>query len=122
MTARRRASRPAGRLVSVPVTLTDAPVIATDASLGVTFRVTISASRTLAAPTNPTDGQRAIWEVTAAGGAYVLSLATGAAGAFQFGTDVTAIPATASGTTTFIGAVYRSSSARWHVIAVGSGH
>lgn len=122
MTARRSSSRPAGTLTPVPVALTDASVIATDASLGEVFRVTITANRTLSGPINPTDGQRALWEVTASGGAWSISLSTGAAGAFKFGTDVTAVPTIATGTTTFIGAAYRASSQRWHVLAVSSGH
>jgi len=122
MTTRRQASRPAGQLTPVPVVLTDAATITTDASLGITFRATIAASRTLAAPTNPVDGQRAVWEITASGGAWTVTLTTGTAGAFKFGTDFTEIPVVASGTTTFIGAAYRAASARWHVIAVGSGH
>lgn len=122
MTTRRSASRPGGRLTPLPVALTDASVITTDASLGGTFRVTITANRTLAAPTNPDDGQRAVWEVAASGAAYTLTLTTGAAGAFKFGTDFTSIPTIAAGTTTFIGATYRTSSQRWHVLAVGSGH
>ena len=46
-----------------PVTLTDAPVIATDASLSNHFRVTLGGNRVLGNPTNPTDGQKVIWEI-----------------------------------------------------------
>lgn len=106
----------------LPVTLTDAATIATNAALSNYFRVTITSSRTLGIPTNPTDGQRVLWEVTASGGSRVLTLTTGSTGAFKFGTDFTVVPSIASGTTTFIGAVYRSTSSRWHVISVGSGH
>lgn len=122
MTARRSASRPAGRLTPLPVNLTDASTITTDASQGTTFRVTIAASRTLAVPTNPEDGQRATWEVTASGGPWILTLTTGTTGAFKYGTDFTSIPSIVAGTTTFIGAVYRSSVQRWSVVAVTSGH
>jgi hypothetical protein len=106
-----------------PIALTDAATIATNAALGNVFRVTITASRTLGAPTNPTDGQRALWAVTASGtGPWTLTLATGAAGAFKFGTDITAVPAITTGTITYIGAVYSSAAGRWHVLAVGSGY
>jgi hypothetical protein len=106
-----------------PVALTDAATIATNAALGNLFRVTITASRTLAAPTNPTDGQRVQWEVTASGtGPWTLTLATGTAGSFKFGTDITSIPAIATGTTTFVGAEYNATAGRWRVLAVGSGY
>lgn len=122
-----RAVTPAGvdaaLIVGVgPVTLTDAATVATDASLSNYFRVTVTANRTLGIPTNPTDGQRVLWEVTASGANRTLTLTTGATGAFKFGTDFTAIPTIVSGTTTFIGAIYRTSSTRWHVLSVGSGH
>ncbi|MGV9001594.1 MAG: hypothetical protein ACOH18_01400 [Candidatus Saccharimonadaceae bacterium] len=122
-----RAVTPAGLdaalIVGVgPVTLTDAATIATNASLGNYFRVTIAADRTLDIPTNPTDGQRALWEVTASGANRTLTLTLGSTGAFKFGSDFTTIPNIASGTTTFIGCIYRTSSTRWHVLSVGSGH
>lgn len=106
-----------------PVTLTDAATIATDASLGDVFRVTIAASRTLGTPTNPTDGQRARWEVTASGtGPWTLTLTTGAAGSFKFGTSPASLATIATGTTMFIEAFYRTASARWHVILASGGH
>ena len=42
---------------STIVNLVDAPTIATDASLGNYFRVTLGGNRTLGAPTNPTYGK-----------------------------------------------------------------
>lgn len=105
-----------------PVALTDAATVATDASLGNHFRVTIAGNRTLGAPSNPTDGQRAIWEVTASGAIRTLTLATGSSGAFAFGTDITALTATASGTTDYIGAIYNSSAARWRILAYLKGY
>jgi hypothetical protein len=105
-----------------PITLADATTISTDASLSNYFRVTISDNRTLGAPTNPTDGQRAMWEITASGGRYTISPAIGSSGAFKFGSDFSVIPAINASTTTFIGAVYRSSTSRWHILSVGSGH
>jgi hypothetical protein len=105
-----------------PVALTDAATIATDASLSTYFRVAVAGDRTLAAPTNPTDGQRVLWEITASGADRTLTLATGAAGAFKFSTSITSIPVITSGTTLFLGAVYRTASARWHVLAVSAGN
>lgn len=104
------------------VTLADAPVIVTDVALSDHFRVAISADRTLGPPVNSTDGMRVLWEVTASGADRLVALETVANGGFVFGTGVHAIPVIAQGTTTFIGATYRASTGRWHVLAVGSGH
>lgn len=103
------------------VTLTDAATVATDASLGSHFRVTITANRALGAPTNPTDGQRALWEVTASGGARTLTPA-GGAGGFAFGSDITALTATASGKTDLIGAIYSAPANAWRVVAYVKGY
>lgn len=103
------------------VTLTDAATIATDASLGRLFRVTVTASRTMGVPSNPTDGQRIMYEVTASGGSWTLTMSS-SAGGFKFGTDFTSIPTISTGTTTYIGAMYSSRDSFWHVLAVGSGH
>ncbi|MFJ4567878.1 hypothetical protein ACIP4U_30140 [Streptomyces caelestis] len=51
------------RVSPAPVTLTDAPTIATNAALGNHFRVTLQGNRTLGTPTNPTDGKRITWEL-----------------------------------------------------------
>lgn len=104
------------------VGLTDATTVATNAQLGNVFRVTIAGNRTLGAPTNATDGQRLLWAVTASGADRTLTLATGSAGTFKFGSDITSVPVIASGTTMYIGAIYSSAAQRWHVIAVGSGY
>jgi hypothetical protein len=105
-----------------PVALTDAATIATNAALANLFRVTITANRTLGAPTNPTDGQIVRWAVAASGtGPWTLTLATGAAGSFKFGTTITSVPAITTGTTTYVTAVYSTTAARWHVIDVVSG-
>lgn len=107
---------------SVIVALTYAATIATNAALGNLFRVTMTGNATLGAPTNPTDGQKALWQVTASGADRVLTLATGAAGAFAFGTDLTTNPITITSTkTAYIGAIYNSAAGRWHVIALGRG-
>ncbi|MFJ2722419.1 hypothetical protein [Streptomyces sp. NPDC087437] len=103
------------------ITLTDAATIATDASRGSHFKATLTANRTLGAPTNPTDGQRVVWEVVGSGAARTLTLATGAGG-FVFGTDITALTAIASGKTDYIGAVYSSTANAWRVIAYIKGY
>lgn len=112
------------RIVSVPVVLTDAPTIATDASLGIYFRVTLAGSpRVLGVPTNPIDTQRITWEVTQdVTGTRLLTLASGAGG-FAFGTDVTAVTlSTAANAIDLIAAVYHATRNRWLVVAFGRGY
>jgi hypothetical protein len=66
-----------GGLPAGGVALVDAPVIATDASLGNLFTVTLTASRTLGNPTNPVDGARYCWIIEQDGfGSHGLSLDT----------------------------------------------
>lgn len=53
-----------GKAISSGVSaLTDAATIATDASLGNTFTVTLAGNRTMGAPTNATNGQKSSWIV-----------------------------------------------------------
>ena len=104
--------------VLTPVNLTDAPTIATNASLGNSFRVTLGGNRTLGAPSSPSDGQMCMWEVTQDGtGNRTLALATGAGG-FLFGTDLTSVTfSTAAGATDLLGCRYNAADNRWWVIA-----
>ncbi len=99
-----------------PSALVDGATVATDASLSNRFRVTVGANRTLGAPTSPTDGQVATWEVTASGADRTLTLVSGAGG-FKFGSDITALTPIISGTTDMIGCVYNAPAARWYVLA-----
>lgn len=99
------------------VNLTDATTVATNAAAGKHFRVTITADRTLGVPTNPTDGMRRIWEVTASGANRNLALTTGSAGSFELTTNITSPIIITSGKTQFIGAIYNSSRSRWTVLA-----
>lgn len=107
-----------------PVTLTDAATIATDASLGTTFRVTLGGNRTLGNPTNPTDGQRCIWEVSQdATGGRTLAADT----KFAFGNEITA-PASSINISTnasslsFITAIYNSTADKWRVVGNVTGY
>jgi hypothetical protein len=107
-------------VTSALTVLTDAATIATDASLGNIFRVTLGGNRTLGNPTNPTDGQKCIWEVIQDGtGTRTLAYDT----KFAFGTDI----ASATLTTTaskrdFIGAVYSATPDKWYIIAFVKGY
>jgi hypothetical protein len=87
-------------------TLTDAATIATDASTGNHFRVTLTGNRTLGNPTNATDGQKIVWEVIQDGtGSRTLAFGN----KFAFGADVaTCTVSTAANKRDFIGAIYNS--------------
>jgi hypothetical protein len=99
------------------VALTDAATIATDASAGKHFRVTVAGDRTLGAPTNATDGTRRIWEITASAADRSLTLATGTSGSFELTTGITSPITITNGKTLFLGAIYNASRSRWTVIA-----
>lgn len=113
--------------VNTPVALSAAAAnIATDASLGNAFRVTLGANGpyTLKAPTNPTDGQMAIWEIAQDGtGNRSLTLETGVAGGFAFGTDITSVSFTTTASKTdVLGCRYNAAANRWWVIAFVKGY
>jgi len=103
-------------------TLTDAATIAVDASKGNHFRVTLAGNRTLGAPTNPTDGQRILFEVIQdATGARTLGYASGSGGyAFGLGIPTPTLTTTAS-KRDFIGFVYNSTAALWYCLAFVNG-
>lgn len=102
------------------VTLTDAATVATDASLGNHFRVTLEGNRTLGNPTNPVDGQKAIWEFVQDGvGNRTIALDTD----FNFGTDVTGVTlSTAAGARDLMFAIYNSTAGVWDVLAFDRGY
>jgi hypothetical protein len=105
------------------ITLTDAATVAlTVSSLADTYRLTAAGDRTIGIPTGPIDGQRILLQITASGADRTITLTTGSAGAWKFGTNITSIPVIVNNTTTFIGAIYRTASQRWHILAVSSGH
>jgi len=103
-----------------PVTLTDAATVATDASLGNHFRVTLAGNRTLGNPTNPTDGQRCVWElIQDATGSRTLTLGS----AFALGSDITAVTLTTTASKRdFLSAVYNSTATKWYVVAFIKGY
>jgi hypothetical protein len=107
-------------LAVAPTTLADASTIATDASLGNHFRVTLSGNRTLGNPTNPVDGQKIIWEfIQDVIGSRTITLGAN----FVLGTDIasTALTATAN-KRDFLGAVYNATTGKWYVIAFTKGY
>jgi hypothetical protein len=102
------------------VALTDGATIATDASLGNYFRVTLGGNRTLSNPTNMVDGQKCIWElIQDATGTRTITLGT----AFLLGTDISAVTLTTTASKRdFLGAIYNSTAAKWYVIAFVKGY
>lgn len=102
------------------IVLTDGATPALDASMGNHFKLTAAGNRTIGIPSNPTDGQVIVIEHVASGGARTLGLNTGTGG-FLFGTDITALTATASGATDYVSARYNLSKNKWCVIDVKKG-
>jgi hypothetical protein len=103
-----------------PVPLTDGATPALDASQGDYFRLSAGGDRTIAVPSNPTDGQAITIEHLASGGARTLALNTGTGG-FLFGTTITALTQTVSGKRDFIRAIYNSSLNKWVVVGYSKG-
>lgn len=108
------------RLITPPQVLVDAATIATDASLANHFRVTLGGNRTLGNPTNPTDGQKVIWELVQDGaGNRTITLDA----AFALGTDLSAVTlSSAAGKRDLLGALYHAGLAKWLVIALVRGY
>ena len=102
------------------VALTDAATIATDVSLGNVFRVTLGGNRTLGNPTNPTDGQKCVWEmIQDATGSRTITLGS----AFALGTDISAVTLTTTASKRdFMTAVYNSGTSKWYVIDFKKGY
>jgi hypothetical protein len=105
---------------TLPVTLTDAATINTNAALGNHYRVTLGGNRTLANPTNPTNGQKGLWELIQDGtGNRTLTYGS----AFAFGVDVpSAVLTTTASKRDFMGAIYNSTTAKWYVLAFTKGY
>ena len=108
-----------------PVALTDAATIATDASRGNTFTVTLGGARTLDTPTNPVHGQKIIYIVSQdAVGSRTLAYSP----AFRFSTDLPSPTlTTTAGAQDYLGFVYnaRGVVARylsWDCVAVVKGY
>jgi hypothetical protein len=103
---------------SVP--LTDAATIATDASLGHRFRVTLAGNRTLGNPTNGYDGQQITWEIIQdTNGSRTLALDT----KFALGTDITSTTLTTTlNKRDFLTAQYNSTADKWYVLGFVKGY
>lgn len=102
------------------VTLSDGATPALDASAGNSFVLTAAGNRTIAVPSNPTDGQKITIRHIASGGARTLALNSGTGG-FLFGTDITALSATSSGKMDIIGCIYDVTLNKWCVVSYVKG-
>ena len=92
--------------------------ISTDVSLGNYYRVTLTGSgtRQLNNPTNPTDGQKVVWEFIQGSGSDVITMDTKFAG----GTDITIPPALTAKLMEkrdFMTAIYNGVTDTWYVVA-----
>jgi hypothetical protein len=101
------------------VALTDGATPALDASLGDIFTLSAAGDRTIAVPSNPTDGKKIVIVHYASGGARTLSLN---ASGFAFGTDVVSLTQTASGKRDLIGCIYSAALNKFLVVSVSKGY
>jgi len=110
---------PPSLLLPAPVALTDAATIATDASLGSHFRVTLGGNRTLGNPTNLADGQKLLWElIQDATGSRTITLGSN----FALGTDLPAITLTTTASKRdFLGGIYNATAGKIFVTSLMRG-
>lgn len=113
-----------GQFKTPAVALTDAATIATDASLGVYFRVTLAGNRTLGIPTNPADGQTILYEFIQDGtGTRTLTLTTTGTGCFALGTDIASVTLTTTASKRdYMICKYNSTLAKWVVLGFVKGY
>lgn len=108
------------KMVQTPVALSGTTV-AVDASLGNTFRLTMSAATTMSNPTNGTDGQMILFEITS-GGAFAMTWGSGTP-AYVWGSDVTVPTLTqTSGKVDYVGFIFNSTAGKWRGIAYARGY
>jgi hypothetical protein len=100
-----------GALSPAVVALTDAPTIAVDASAGNDFRVTLAASRTMGTPSNATNGQQIIFQVTQGNaGSATLTWAAG----YEFSAELPQPTlSTAPGQTDLLGFIFNKGKGTW---------
>jgi hypothetical protein len=108
-----------GALAPAVVALTDAATIAVDASAGNDFRVTIAGDRTIANPSNPTDGQKITLQVTqGAGGSSTITWGSG----YEFSTGLPQPTlSTKAGDTDLLAFIYNQDKGKWLLAAYLNG-
>jgi hypothetical protein len=104
------------------VTLTFGGTVNTNAALGNYFRIpSVTSNFTLESPTNPTDGQRIIWEIDQAGSGSYNAVITSTN--FALGTDISSLTsASTSGEKDFLTAVYNVNTQEWYIVAFVRGY
>lgn len=104
---------------AIPVAVTFATPLPTDASLGNIFRTTVSSSFTLQNPTNPTDAQTISWEFKhdANVGLYVITLDT----KWNAGAVSVVLPSTVNGTS-ILNARYNQAADKWWITSFLTGY
>jgi hypothetical protein len=114
------ASSFAGSVVVTPDTATDGATVTIDASLGNHFRLTLGGNRTMAAPTNPTDGQLITLEVIQdTTGTRTITWNS----VFAFGTDVPSPTLTTTANKRdFLSFKYNSTATKWYCLGVVRGY
>lgn len=112
-----------GPVIPGVVTLTDAAPTAIDASQGSDFRWVLGGSHTLAAPSNPKDGQDITVAVQQpnAGGPYTPAF-TGGAGGYTFGSAGAPLWSTAANAVDIVGFKYYASKNVWIYIGSAMGN
>jgi hypothetical protein len=116
--------RPLARVTDTVIPLSDVASVPLDAALGDSFKLIATGNRTIQAPTNaPVTGRghRVIIMHEASGANRTLSLTTGSAGSFRFGSDITSLTATLSGTVDYVGCVWNQIDDRWDVVSYVKG-
>jgi hypothetical protein len=95
--------------------LTDAATILTDASLGDTFYVVLGGNRTLGSPSNPTNGQRAVWRIIQDGtGGRTLALV-----GFRLPDDIPTLSlSTSPNYYDYIAAIYNGVAGVWDIVSI----
>lgn len=112
--------RPVAPAIKTVVALTDAATIATDASLGDEFWVTLGGSRTMGNPTNPVSGQFIAYRLKQDG--VGLRLITWSS-KFRFGVDVPVPVLTVTAAKTdYIGFQYNEVDDKWDCISLARGY
>lgn len=110
------------RIITPPVTLSDAATILVDASLGNVFTFTvITTGRAVGAPSNPTDTQKILFRLRQDGtGSKTLTWNV----AYSFGSDITAAPtlSTAANKVDYVGFIYDSTNSKWHLLSYARGY
>lgn len=107
------------KMVQTPVALTDASTVTVDASLGNTFRLTLTATgHTMGNPSNSSDGQMILFEIVS-GGAFTFAWGTN----YAWGSDVTVPTLTqTSAKVDYVGFIYNSTAGKWRGIAYARGY